>query len=443
MFTKGLSKLHSYVFGNSGGEPSRIILIGLDAGGKTTFLYKARQMHSSIFPSEIETTIPTIGFNVETLVSRNVDVKCWDIGGCDKIRPLWRHYTMDAAALVLFVDSNDKERLPDAKNELDTFLNDESLRGVPLLVVANKQDLPYALCPQEVAQRLELPSIVDRDWEILPASVSSGEGVRETIAWIKAAAKRPPREAAIPAGQSVAGASGSSVSGNLIHSKPSAEVPQTDKLPASQLDLPAPPSISVSSPAVNPPATELSWTDRTDIPEDEFLAMLDSYQLDIWDHYTHVRIAWVLINKYGIEDGFNRVEEAIRNFIVHSARTDSRSFHATMTRFWCHMIAYAMELSSWRLDPDHTKSLTFKDFIVDVCDANSSTGKEVPLWDKTLFKKFYASSAMFRSEARAVAGSPDLYALPDIVPVFRCKDVERMAKDVAYLENSAYWRLSS
>jgi ADP-ribosylation factor protein 1 len=440
MFAKGFSKLHSYIFGDWGAEPSRIILIGLDAAGKTTFLYQARQMHSSIFPSNIETTIPTIGFNVETLTSRNVDVKCWDIGGCDKIRPLWRHYTMDASALVLFVDSNDKERLPDAKNELDTFMNDETLRGVPLLVVANKQDLPYALSPQEVAQRLELPSIGDRDWNIMAANVSSGEGVREIIAWIKAAAKKSPREATVP--PAVAEDSGSAASGNLVHSKPSAEASQTNKLPASQLDLPAPPSFPVNVPAVSAATTELTWTERPDIPEDEFLAMLDTYQLDIWDHYTHVRIAWVLITKYGVEDGFNRVEEAIRNFIVHSARTDSRSFHATMTRFWCHMIAYAMELTSWRLDPEHIKSLTFKDFIADVCDANSSTGKEVPLWDKTLFKKFYSSSAMFRSEARAVAGSPDLFALPDIVPILRCKETERLAKDIAYLENSAYWKLS-
>eukprot|EP01032_Pedospumella_encystans_P012837 gene12837-14820_t len=299
-------------------------------------------------------------------------------------------------------------------------MNDDTLRGVPLLVIANKQDLPNAWSAQEVAEKLELQLLRNREWSIMAASVSSGEGVHEIMDWIKAAAKKNPHGVAIPPEQTLAEPPGSAVGGNLVHSKPSAIESQTDKLPASQLDLPVPPSFSVNVSAVSATATELSWTQRPDIPEDEFLAMLDTYQLDIWDHYTHVRIAWVLINKYGIEDGFNRVEEAIRNFIVHSARTDSRSFHATMTRFWCHMIAYAMELTSWRLDPEHTKSLTFKDFIM---DAMRIAPKE-------------------RNEARAVAGSPDLFALPDIVPILRCQDTVRLAKDIAYLENSAYWKLS-
>lgn len=60
-------------------------MVGLDAAGKTTILYKLKL-------GEIVTTIPTIGFNVETVEYKNINFTVWDVGGQDKIRPLWRHY---------------------------------------------------------------------------------------------------------------------------------------------------------------------------------------------------------------------------------------------------------------------------------------------------------------------------------------------------------------
>lgn len=60
-------------------------MVGLDAAGKTTILYKLKL-------GEIVTTIPTIGFNVETVEYKNISFTVWDVGGQDKIRPLWRHY---------------------------------------------------------------------------------------------------------------------------------------------------------------------------------------------------------------------------------------------------------------------------------------------------------------------------------------------------------------
>jgi small GTP-binding protein len=63
----------------------RILMLGLDAAGKTTLLYKLKL-------GEIQTTIPTIGFNVETLEYKNLKFTVWDVGGQTKIRHLWRHY---------------------------------------------------------------------------------------------------------------------------------------------------------------------------------------------------------------------------------------------------------------------------------------------------------------------------------------------------------------
>ncbi|KAL5541449.1 hypothetical protein UlMin_009159 [Ulmus minor] len=76
----------------------RILMVGLDAAGKTTILYKLKL-------GEIVTTIPTIGFNVETVEYKNISFTVWDVGGQDKIRPLWRHYFQNTQGLIFVVDS--------------------------------------------------------------------------------------------------------------------------------------------------------------------------------------------------------------------------------------------------------------------------------------------------------------------------------------------------
>lgn len=81
----------------------RCLTIGLDASGKTTMLYKLKL-------GEIVTTIPTIGFNVETVDIASVQLTIWDVGGCDKIRPLWRHYYQNTQALIFIADVKDLGR---------------------------------------------------------------------------------------------------------------------------------------------------------------------------------------------------------------------------------------------------------------------------------------------------------------------------------------------
>ncbi len=70
----------------------RLLMLGLDAAGKTTILYKLKL-------NQDVTTIPTVGFNVETVTYKNVKFNVWDVGGQDKIRPLWRHYFSGMFAL--------------------------------------------------------------------------------------------------------------------------------------------------------------------------------------------------------------------------------------------------------------------------------------------------------------------------------------------------------
>ena len=110
----------------------RILMLGLDGAGKTTILYKLKL-------GDNVTTIPTIGFNVETLEYKNINFTVWDVGGQDKIRRLWRHYYMNTHALIFVVDCNDRDRVDEARQELTQMLHDEEMKDAVLLVFANKQ----------------------------------------------------------------------------------------------------------------------------------------------------------------------------------------------------------------------------------------------------------------------------------------------------------------
>lgn len=80
-----------------------------------------------------------IGFNVETVEYKNISFTVWDVGGQDKIRPLWRHYFQNTQGLIFVVDSNDRERVGEAREELNRMLTEDELRDAVLLIFANKQ----------------------------------------------------------------------------------------------------------------------------------------------------------------------------------------------------------------------------------------------------------------------------------------------------------------
>ncbi|PSS36052.1 ADP-ribosylation factor like, partial [Actinidia chinensis var. chinensis] len=173
----------------------RILMVGLDAAGKTTILYKLKL-------GEIVTTIPTIvlkirtikvsdkfccnapGFNVETVEYKNVSFTVWDVGGQDKIRPLWRHYFQNTQGLIFVVDSNDKERISEAKDELHRMLSEDELRDAILLVFANKQDLPNAMSVSEITDKIGLHSLRQRRWYIQSTCATSGVGLYEGLDWL-------------------------------------------------------------------------------------------------------------------------------------------------------------------------------------------------------------------------------------------------------------------
>eukprot|EP00732_Lithocolla_globosa_P006962 Lithocolla_globosa_v1_NODE_8469_length_813_cov_785.156168.p1 type:complete len:181 gc:universal NODE_8469_length_813_cov_785.156168:650-108(-) len=169
-----ISKILDKIFGS---KEMRILMLGLDAAGKTTILYKLK-LNQSV------TTIPTVGFNVETVTYKNVKFNVWDVGGQDKIRPLWRHYYTGTQGLIFVVDSNDKDRIDEARQELHRIVNDREMRDALLLVFANKQDLKNAMSPTDITDKLGLHRLKDREWYVQPSCATSGDGLFEGLSWL-------------------------------------------------------------------------------------------------------------------------------------------------------------------------------------------------------------------------------------------------------------------
>ncbi|GFR14476.1 ADP-ribosylation factor 6 [Trichonephila clavata] len=169
-----MGKLLSKIFGN---KEMRILMLGLDAAGKTTILYKLKLGQSV-------TTIPTVGFNVETVTYKNVKFNVWDVGGQDKIRPLWRHYYTGTQGLIFVVDCADRDRIDEARQELHRIINDREMRDAIILVFANKQDLNEAMKPHEIQEKLGLTRIRDRNWYVQPSCATTGDGLYEGLTWL-------------------------------------------------------------------------------------------------------------------------------------------------------------------------------------------------------------------------------------------------------------------
>lgn len=158
------------------GEPIRVCMLGLDAAGKTTVLQKLKL-------ADCTRTLPTIGFNVETVTPcKGLTLTIWDIGGQDKIRQLWKHYYTSTEGIIFVVDSADKTRFGEAVSELNAILQEDGMNKIPIVVLANKQDLPDSVDKNELASVLELDKLPpDHLWHIENCCAVKGIGVYESM----------------------------------------------------------------------------------------------------------------------------------------------------------------------------------------------------------------------------------------------------------------------
>ncbi|XP_012638226.1 ADP-ribosylation factor-like protein 14 [Microcebus murinus] len=155
-------------------KQAQILLLGLDSAGKSTLLYKLKL-------AEDITTIPTIGFNVEMIeLERSLSLTVWDVGGQEKMRTVWDNYCENADGLVYVVDSTDQQRLEDSRREFEHILKNEHIKNVPVVLLANKQDMPGALTAKDITRMLRVKKLCsDRDWYVQPCCAITGDGLAE------------------------------------------------------------------------------------------------------------------------------------------------------------------------------------------------------------------------------------------------------------------------
>jgi len=112
-------------------------------------------------------------------------LQVWDVGGQKKLRGLWHHYYRDCKALLFIVDSADRARLEEVKEELWATMSSEELKEVPVLIYANKQDLPRAVSPGDLAAMLDLPKLPrSRPWHVQACQAVTGDGLYEGLDWL-------------------------------------------------------------------------------------------------------------------------------------------------------------------------------------------------------------------------------------------------------------------
>ncbi|XP_013190042.1 ADP-ribosylation factor-related protein 1 [Amyelois transitella] len=178
-----------------------VLILGLDNAGKTTYLEatktKFTKKYKAMNPNRITTTV---GLNIGKIDVEGVLLNFWDLGGQQELQSLWDKYYAECHAVIYIVDSSDRERISESKETFDRMIASEHLSGVPLLVLANKQDIPDCMGVHTVKpifnQNAHL--IGARDIMLMATSALNGDGVDEGIRWLVDCIKRnsvdrPPR----------------------------------------------------------------------------------------------------------------------------------------------------------------------------------------------------------------------------------------------------------
>jgi GTP-binding protein SAR1 len=167
----------------------KILLLGLDNAGKTTLLHMIRD-------DRVVTHAPTQRATKEELTLGGVLLECYDLGGHEEAREIWKDYFVDANAIVFMVDAAEPARFAESKRELDSLLTSEALRRVPVLVLGNKVDLPNAVPEAALRQALGLQhttgknvrmsevSTVIRPIELFMCSVVNRFGFADGFKWV-------------------------------------------------------------------------------------------------------------------------------------------------------------------------------------------------------------------------------------------------------------------
>ena len=155
----------------------RVLMVGLDNAGKTTVVKRVNG-------ESIDEISPTLGFNIKTMTYGDYSLNVWDVGGQEKLRPLWRHYFNNTDGLIFVVDCLDRDRVQRAKEEFYSIINDAFMKNSAILIFANKQDLRGAMTTSEIVEAFDLPNLRGRRWHVQASCATQGLGLYEGLDWL-------------------------------------------------------------------------------------------------------------------------------------------------------------------------------------------------------------------------------------------------------------------
>lgn len=170
-----------------------VLILGIDKAGKTTLLEKLKTLYSDFEGLPPDRIVPTVGLNIGRVEAHKSKLIFWDLGGQLGLRTIWEKYYEEAHAVLYVVDSVSRTRLEDTKSALEKVLRHPDLHGAPMLVFANKQDLPGALNAEELSHILDLKEVSDRPTMVQAISAYEGSGIQQGVLWLVEAMKKTKR----------------------------------------------------------------------------------------------------------------------------------------------------------------------------------------------------------------------------------------------------------
>ncbi|KAK6524665.1 ubiquitinyl hydrolase 1 [Arthrobotrys megalospora] len=369
-----------------GRRQDRCVILGLDAAGKTTFLYKC-------LLGEIVTTIPTIGFNVETLKVNDSDITLWDVGGCDKIRPLIRHYFSPGMALLFILNIHD-DRLVEAMDELRYQVSvatsdfDIAFAGI----MFNKQDLPGSTpelrqkCREAVEGAMKGSRVKWRIFDSDGLSTITGNGLEEVL-------------------QGLYDGLRGWVPDPTAQSEEKTPVISPDAIPTREDLLEKIKSLKESKSIVYR-------------YPDTYLTNMKSGKLETWDHSDHLFVASIILHKV-LEDPsktttpqqpvFTTVDiflEHLTSMLQEAPGRFRNTAHLTLTTFWVYQVYLAMH--KFQEPPRGSRLANWPDRFFALLEQNPD------LMNGRLWQDYYSKNYLFSPKAKDYLVTPDVQHLPSV-----------------------------
>ncbi|KAG5641485.1 hypothetical protein DXG03_005111 [Asterophora parasitica] len=350
---------------------------------------------------EIVQTIPSIGFNVETFEAptssgKYMKLEGWDVGGgCGSIvgSKIMVLYTARSDIIIWIVDSSDRTSLAESVDALEFILKDMDSerskdglsKNYPVLLFANKQDLPNVISIDEIRKAFA-ESLSGRTSAVFKTSLTTTDiektGLPDAFEWLRFALDTVSTGSGLPPPHSARA---------ILEARSSTS--QSEKLE--------------------------SWVTRTamDSTPEDFIFQFQSLSLPSWDHYTHIRIAFLLLTTYGRQKGKNMIFDGIERYISESPQTRGRTFHVTMTYFWIQVVHLGIRNISPSTD------LKASETVLPSSMTHIASPDQFGLFlvlnpyvaDGNLWADYYSKGVMMSPAAKGGMVLPDIKPLPNLV----------------------------